>query len=121
MSTRTYSQTRRAEATERTRQAILTPPQELFREEREFEPPLDGVAARAGCSTRSVLRHFGSKEGLIEAAITAAEREVMESRAARPGDAAGAIRGLVDHYEESGDRGRRLARPRPIATRWCAR
>lgn len=100
---RAYSQTRRAATTERSRQAILVAAQELFRGEGKFELPLDEVAARAGCSTRSVLRHFGSREGLMAAAIEAAEQEVLESRAAEPGDVAAAIEALVDHYEVSGD------------------
>jgi AcrR family transcriptional regulator len=103
MPTRAYSQTRRAEATERSRSAILTAAQELFRDEGRFELPLDEVAERAGCSERTVLRHFGSKQGLMVAAIAAAEQAVMEARAARPGDVAGAIRRLVEHYEEAGD------------------
>jgi AcrR family transcriptional regulator len=104
MTPRAYSQTRRAAATERSRKAILLAAQELFRDEGKFELPLDEVAARAGCSTRSVLRHFGSKEGLVAAAIADAEQEVMESRAAEPGQVAAAIRSLIDHYEETGDR-----------------
>lgn len=103
MSTRGYRQTNRAEATARSRLAILTAAQELFRDEGRFELPLDEVAARAGCSERTVIRHFGSREGLLVAAIAAAEQAVMESRAACPGDAKGAIRRLVDHYEETGD------------------
>lgn len=103
ISTRSYSQTRRAEATERGRRAILTAAQELFRDEGRFELPLDEVAERAGCSERTVLRHFGSKQGLMVAAIADAERAVLESRAAQSGDVAGAIRGLVDHYEGTGD------------------
>ena len=104
MAPRTYSQTRRAETTERSRQAILMAAQELFRDEGEFELPLEEVAARAGCSTRSVLRHFGSKEGLIAAAIADAEQEVMVSRAVDAGNVPAAIGALVDHYEEAGDR-----------------
>jgi AcrR family transcriptional regulator len=103
MSTRSYNQTNRAAATERSRLAILTAAQELFRDEGRFELPLDEVAARAGCSERTVIRHFGSKEGLLVAAIAAAEQAVMELRAARPEDAEGAIRRLVDHYEMTGD------------------
>jgi AcrR family transcriptional regulator len=103
MPTRAYSQTKRAEATERSRSVILKAAQELFRDEGRFELPLDEVAERAGCSERTVLRHFGSKEGLMVAAIAAAEQAVTESRAARPGDVAGAIRRLVGHYEETGD------------------
>jgi AcrR family transcriptional regulator len=103
MATRHYSQTKRAEATERSRRAILTAAQELFRDEGRFELPLDEVAKRAECSERTVIRHFGSKEGLLLAAMADAEQGVLESREVRPGDAAGSIRGLVHHYEEDGD------------------
>lgn len=103
MSPRGYSQTKRAETMERSRRAILTAAQELFRDEGKFELPLDEVAGRAGCSERTVIRHFGSKEGLLVAAMAYAEQGVVESREARPGDAAGSIRRLVDHYEEEGD------------------
>lgn len=103
IATRGYTQTKRAEATERGRQAILAAAQELFRNERRFELPLDEVAARAGCSERTVLRQFGSKEGLMVAAIAAAEQAVMASRAAEPGDVAAAVGRLVDHYEETGE------------------
>lgn len=103
MSGRGYSQTKRAEATARSRRAILTAAQELFRDEEKFELPLDEVAKRAGCSERTVIRHFGSKERLLVAARTDAERGVVESRAARPGDAPSSIRSLVGHYEEDGD------------------
>jgi AcrR family transcriptional regulator len=101
--TRTYSQTQRAESTAATRRAILDAATALFREQHEADPSLDLVAARAGCSTRSVIRHFGSKEELIEAAMNDAMAEVAESRRVEPGDAAGAVRKLVDHYEEMGD------------------
>ncbi len=103
MGTRTYTQTRRADATEQTRRAILDAAQALFREEHRADPSLEAVAARAGCSARSVIRHFGSKEGLVEAAIADGVGAKAESRRAEPGDVAGAIRLLVDHYEEMGD------------------
>jgi AcrR family transcriptional regulator len=103
MPTRAYSQTRRAEATERSRQAILAAAEQLFRDEGRFELPLNEVAERTGCSERTVLRHFGSKQGLMVAAIAAAEQAVLESRTAPSGDVAGAIRRLVYHYEETGD------------------
>jgi AcrR family transcriptional regulator len=103
MLTRDYNQTKRAEATERSRRAILTAAQELFRVEGNFELPLDEVAKRAECSERTVIRHFGSKEGLLAAAMADAEQGVVESREARPGDVAGSIRSLVGHYEEEGD------------------
>ncbi|HJZ38710.1 MAG TPA: helix-turn-helix domain-containing protein, partial [Solirubrobacterales bacterium] len=71
MTTRTYRQTRRADATERTRAAILLAARELFREDPGFDPSLEALAERAGVSTRTVIRQFGSKEGVLEEAITA--------------------------------------------------
>jgi AcrR family transcriptional regulator len=103
MSARAYTQTRRADATERTRRAILDAAQRLFREERELDPSLEQVAGRAACSTRSVIRHFGSKQGLMEAAIADATAAVAEGRRAEPGDVDAAVRALVDHYERLGD------------------
>ncbi len=103
MATRGYGQTKRAEATERGRRAILTAAQDLFRDEGRFELPLDEVATRAECSERTVLRHFGSKEGLLVAAMADTAQGVLDSREAQPGDVAGSIRRLVGHYEEDGD------------------
>lgn len=101
--TRTYSQTQRAESTAETRRTILDAAVALFREEQDPDPSLEEVAARAGCSTRSVIRHFGSKERLIEAAIADATADALEQRRVEPGDVGGAVRKLVDHYEQQGD------------------
>jgi AcrR family transcriptional regulator len=101
--TRSYSQTQRAESTAATRQAIVAAAIRLFREEGEPDPSLEQVAELAGCSTRSVIRHFGSKEGLFEAAMAAAIDATIESRRVEPGDVAGGVRALVDHYEAMGD------------------
>ena len=103
MSTRAYTQTRRADSTERTRHTILHAAQRLFREEKELDPSLEQVAERAGCSVRTVIRHFGSKEGLMEAAIADANSEVAADRDVEPGDIESAIRKLVEHYERLGD------------------
>lgn len=103
MRPRTYTQVARAEATERTRRAVLDAAQALFFESGDPDPPLDRVADRAGVSTRTLLRHFGSKDGLLEAAIVHAEGRIAASREAAPGDADEAVRRLVDHYEELGD------------------
>src|SRR6185437_17053321 len=103
MTTRTYRQTRRADATERTRGAILIAARELFREDPQFDPSLEALAERAGVSTRTVIRQFGSKEGVLEAAITAGVEEAAVTRHAEPGDVAGAVHAIVTHYEEMGD------------------
>jgi AcrR family transcriptional regulator len=103
MQTRPYSQTRRAEATEATERAILDAAVALFREGGDGDPSLARVAERAGCSTRSILRHFGSKEKLIEAAIADGTAAAAADRRVAPGDVEGAVRALVAHYEDSGD------------------
>lgn len=100
---RSYSQTQRAESTAATRQAILDATVALFREEQNPDASLDEVAARAGCSSRSVIRHFGSKEQLIEAAIEDASADALEQRRVETGDVEGGVRRLIDHYEEQGD------------------
>lgn len=103
MTTRTYTQTRRADATEQTRRAILDSAQQLFREEGELDPSLEQVAERAGCSTRSIIRHFGSKQGLMGAAVADATGAIAAERRVDPGDVEGAVRALVGHYERLGD------------------
>jgi AcrR family transcriptional regulator len=101
--TRPYKQTRRADATERTREAILDAARELFRADPGLDPSLEALAARAGVSTRTVIRQFGSKEGLLEAAIEAGVEAARTTRHAEPGDVDGAVRAIVAHYEGMGD------------------
>jgi AcrR family transcriptional regulator len=108
MTQRTYTQVARAESTERTRRSILDAANALFREHGLVDPELDLVAARAGVSTRTLLRHFGSKEGLIEASMADGQARVARAREAEAGDVDTAIRRLVDHYEEMGDSVMRL-------------
>ena len=103
MATRTYRQTRRADAAERTRAAIVVAAGELFREDPQLDPSLEALAERAGVSTRTVIRQFGSKEGVLEAAITAGVEQAAVTRHAEPGDVAGAVRAIVTHYESMGD------------------
>ena len=103
MATRTYRQTTRAEATDRTRRAILDAVQRVILEEGRYDVPLDAVADRAGVSTRTLLRHFGSREGVIEAGIADAQGEVAREREPIPGDVAANVARLVDHYERVGE------------------
>jgi len=104
---RTYTQTARAEATEHTREAILEAAIARFRRG-EFETNLEAIADEAGVATRTILRHFGSKEGLVEAAIAAETAAVRAERRAPAGDAEAFSRALVSHYEKDGDRVLRL-------------
>jgi AcrR family transcriptional regulator len=102
-STRTYRQTRRADATGRTRAAILAAAQAAFRADPGGDPSLEAIAERAGVSTRTVIRQFGSKHGLMTAAIESGMAESATDRRVDPGDVEGAVRKLADHYEAEGD------------------
>lgn len=101
--TRTYTMTARAEAAERTRVAILDAAVRLATSRLLADVTLDDIAAAAGCSVQTVLRRFGSRAGLIEAASAYARREVVQERRTPVGDAAAAVEVVVEHYERRGD------------------
>ncbi|HTT93062.1 MAG TPA: TetR/AcrR family transcriptional regulator [Solirubrobacterales bacterium] len=101
--TRTYRQTRRADATERTRATILAAAQAAFRADPGGDPSLEDVAERAGVSARTVIRQFGSKGGLMTAAIEGGMAASATDRRVAPGDVEAAVRKLADHYEADGD------------------
>ena len=94
----------RAEAAEATHGRILEAARGLFGELPYDQVSLDAVAVRAGVTVQTVLRRFGSKEGLLAAvaewrsARIRAERDVTEV-----GDLAGAIANLVEDYERWGN------------------
>ena len=54
-------------------------------------------------TVKTVLRHFGSRDGLIEAAWSQAYDEVMAERVPPPGDPDAALRVLIAHYERRGE------------------
>jgi AcrR family transcriptional regulator len=62
---------------------------------------LEALARRAGVTKQTALRHFGSKDGLIEAAIRRTSEIVRPPAPA--GDVPGAVRNLIKHYERYGD------------------
>lgn len=100
---RTYSMTRRARTVEQTRTRVLDATVALHAERLSADIALDDVAGRAGVSVQTVLRHFGSRAGLVDAAFEHARRSVVEERQAPVGDLNAAVRVLVDHYEARGD------------------
>ncbi|HCB07056.1 MAG TPA: TetR/AcrR family transcriptional regulator [Nocardioides bacterium] len=101
--TRTYTMTARAEAAERTRLAILDSMVSLATSRLLVEISLEDVAAAAGVSVQTVLRRFGSRAGLVEAAYAHAVAEVEDERTAPVGDLAAAVAVIVEHYERRGD------------------
>lgn len=101
---RPYKQVARAQAQQRTRDALLDAANEELFKDGSSKASLATVAAKAGVTKQTALRHFGSKEGLIEAAIRRTSEIVRKERAHAPiGDVPGAVRNLMDHYERWGD------------------
>lgn len=65
---------------------------------------LEDVAGRAGTTVQTVLRHFGSKSGLLAAAAQRSRMSIMAGRDQVPrGDLGGVAQYLGRHYEEVGD------------------
>lgn len=96
---------RRAETTARTRDRILDATAQLFWEEPGRDLTLERIAATAGVTVQTVIRHFGGRTGTFEAAV---EREIARVRDERDPAAVSstrdAVHQLVAHYERLGDR-----------------
>jgi AcrR family transcriptional regulator len=106
---RPYTKVARAEGEERTRTALLDAAEEMFFSWPWDQVTLAAVASRAGVTKQTLLRHFGSKEGLLEQGFTRAAEAVEEQRFAAPtDDIEGAIDNLLDHYDERGDQALKL-------------
>lgn len=133
---RGYRMVARAESTAATHERILDAAVEVFWEHPGRQLSLEEVARRAGVTVRTVLRRFGSRDGVMAAAAERETNRVREQRETAPaGDVDAAIRVLVDHYEQTGDHvltmlaeEERVPKLREIADRgrrvhreWCAR
>jgi AcrR family transcriptional regulator len=125
---------RRAESTTRTRDAILDAATREFWADPTRDLTLDRIAGSAGTTVQTVIRHFGSRDGVFEAAL---ERETARvgderdaSRISTPNDA---VRQVVAHYERVGEGvlrmlaeehrspaiARIVERGRVLHRRWC--
>lgn len=80
----------------------------LSEERLSVEIVLADVAARAGVTVQTVLRHFGSRQGLFERAQARQAEQVRAERAAPVGDAASAVRTIVAFYDRMGEWSLRL-------------
>jgi AcrR family transcriptional regulator len=95
---------RRAVSAHANGESILASARQLFGELRYDQVSLEDVAAKAGVTVRTVLRRFGSKDGLFTA--VGAERALSIRRArdeVHAGDVPEAVRLLVGTYEDWGD------------------
>jgi AcrR family transcriptional regulator len=106
---RQYKQVARDEAQQRTREALLEAAIDEFYADRWSKVSLAALATRAGVTKQTLLRHFGSKEGLLIGALVRSAAQVLDERWNAPvGDVDGAIENLLEHYEAWGGRARRL-------------
>lgn len=101
---RPYRMAARADAAALTAERILAAAEGLFWERPTDQLSLEELAARAGVAKQTILRRFGSKDGVLAAA---AERALARTAAERgdisPGDLDGAVRRIVAHYEHAGE------------------
>jgi AcrR family transcriptional regulator len=106
---REYKQVAREQSQQRTREALLEAAIDEFYGERWSETSLTALAARAGVTKQTLLRHFGSKEGLLVQALVRSAAQVLDERWNAPvGDVDGAIENLLEHYRVWGRRARQL-------------
>ena len=101
--TRRYTMTARAETVARTRLRILDATMALAETRLVSQISLDDIAGAAGVSVQTLLRHFGSRAGLVDAARAHALRVVAEERRTPVGDVDAAVRVVLQHYEQRGD------------------
>ncbi len=100
---RPYRMRARADAAAETGRRIVSAMQELFAEQPYDRITVDAVATRAGVTVQTVLRRFGSKEGLFVAAAQEGRAQILAQRGAAPaGNRPAAVRNLFDHYERWG-------------------
>ena len=101
---RSYRQTARAEAAQETARRAMQAAFSLWREKDFDEITLAEIADRAEITVQTLIRRFGSKQGLLEACLAQSGNEVDLLRMQAPvGDVETAIAVLMEHYERDGD------------------
>jgi AcrR family transcriptional regulator len=101
---RPYRMGARAEAAAETQRRILAATHELASERFLDDITLDEVSGRAGVATRTVIRRFGGREGLVEAAFAEGSVEVETRRdQVDVGDLVDAVEAVFEDYERYGD------------------
>jgi len=106
---RPYKQVARAQAQQRTREALMDAALGEFFEGSWEKASLETLASTAGVTKQTLLRHFGSKDGLLMQALAGRGAELVNQRWSAPrGDVEGAVNNVLDHYEEWGERSLRI-------------
>lgn len=101
---RPYRMHKRARQTAQTAEAILQATIALWQERSLREITLEAIAERAGVTTRTVIRRFGSKEGVFDACVESDTAGIFQARDQAPvGDIEQALHILLANYEAHGD------------------
>jgi AcrR family transcriptional regulator len=100
----------RKDAQQRTRDALIDAASNAFFSDSWPQSSLESLSAKAGVTKQTLLRHFGSKEGLLMQALMRGAAQIREQRwGARPGDVSSAVENLLDHYDAWGERSMRVS------------
>ena len=99
---RSYNMSKRAESAAQTERLIFESAAKLWQERPFTEITLDAIAEQAGVSVRTVIRKYGSKEGLYEIGIQNQSEVQGEREKADIGDIEGALKVLLKDYESYG-------------------
>lgn len=109
ISPRPYKKVEREKSRQRTRDALLDAATDEFFAGNWLKVSLESVATKAGVTKQTLLRHFGSKDGLAMQALTRGAAQIRDQRWKTPtDDVAGAVDNLLDHYETWGERSLRI-------------
>ena len=102
---RVYQQAVRAEQTAANTQSIVDAAITLvYSAGRLEEITLEEVARKSGLTVRTILRRFGSRDGVLEAAFAQLARQIVRDRPVTPpGDIDAALAALLHQYERDGD------------------
>lgn len=100
---RQYRQTARAAAAEMTALRIAEAFLACISNRWFDEVTLEEVAERAGVTVRTVMRRFGSKEGLACDFVNYISPQIFATRQSQPGDVSGTIAVVIASWEEIGD------------------
>jgi AcrR family transcriptional regulator len=114
--TRPYRQRRRAAAAEANTERILQAGLDLFVERPWDQITLAAIAERAGVGLQTVIRRFGTKDGLSRAVNAWIEPQITATRGEPDGGDPVAVAGaLARHYERWGDSTDRMLRQEDVS------
>lgn len=100
---RAYDRTRRAAEAARTTDRIVDAAEAMLPTVPLREVTLPAIAAAADVTVQTVLRHLGSRQGVLDAVAARVRGRVEAQRGGvSPGDVEGALDALLRHYEAEG-------------------